>query len=26
LNADGEEETGIVNFFRDKVISFKSPF
>ena len=26
LNADGEEEMGQVNFFRDKVVSFKSPF
>ena len=26
LNADGEEEIGQVNFFREKVVSFKSPF
>ena len=26
LNADGEEETGHVNFFRERVVSFKSPF
>lgn len=26
LNADGEEEIGQVNFFREKVVSFTSPF
>lgn len=26
LNADGEEEIGQVNFFQEKVVSFKSPF
>ena len=26
LDADGEQETGIVNFFRDRVVSFQSPF
>ena len=26
LNADGEEEVGKVNFFRDRVVSFESPF
>ena len=26
LDADGKEEVGIVNFFRDRVVSFKSPF
>ena len=26
LNADGEEEIGQVNFFREKVVSFKIPF
>jgi outer membrane murein-binding lipoprotein Lpp len=26
LDADGEEETGLVNFYRDRVVSFKSPF
>ena len=26
LDADGNEEVGIVNFFRDRVVSFKSPF
>ena len=26
LNADGKEEIGQVNFFREKVVSFKSPF
>ena len=26
LDADGEEEIGNVNFFRDRVVSFKSPF
>ena len=26
LNADGEDEIGQVNFFREKVVSFKSPF
>jgi hypothetical protein len=26
LDADGEDETGSVNFFRDRVVSFKSPF
>ena len=26
LNADGEEEMGQINFFREKVVSFKSPF
>ena len=26
LNADGEEEKGTVNFYRDRVVSFTSPF
>ena len=26
LDADGREETAIVNFYRDRVVSFKSPF
>ena len=26
LDADGKEEIGNVNFFRDRVVSFKSPF
>ena len=26
LDADGNDEVGIVNFFRDRVVSFKSPF
>jgi vacuolar-type H+-ATPase subunit I/STV1 len=26
LNADGEEDVGKVNFFRDRVVSFESPF
>ena len=26
LDADGDEETGVVNFFRDRVVSFKTPF
>ena len=26
LDADGEQETGIINFFRDRVVSFQSPF
>jgi DNA mismatch repair ATPase MutS len=26
LNADGNEDTGIVNFYRDRVVSFTSPF
>ena len=26
LNADGEDEKGMVNFFRDRVVSFTSPF
>jgi len=26
LNADGKEDVGIVNFFRDRVVSYKSPF
>ena len=26
LNADGEEESGSVNFYRDRVVSFTSPF
>ena len=26
LNADGEEEEGIVNFYNDRVVSFESPF
>lgn len=26
LDADGEEEVGKVNFFRDRVVSFESPF
>ena len=26
LDADGEEEKGVVNFFRDRVVSFQSPF
>jgi hypothetical protein len=26
LDADGNEEIGIVNFFRDKVVSFKNPW
>jgi Neuraminidase (sialidase) len=26
LDADGEEETGIVNFYNDRVVSFESPF
>ena len=26
LDADGNEEIGIVNFFRDKVVSFKKPW
>ena len=26
LDADGKEEVGIVNFFRDRVVSYKSPF
>ena len=25
LDADGEEDVGIVNFFRDRVVSYKSP-
>jgi outer membrane protein assembly factor BamE (lipoprotein component of BamABCDE complex) len=26
LDADGEQETGVVNFFRDRVVSYKTPF
>jgi hypothetical protein len=26
LNADGKEQQGVVNFFREKVVSFESPF
>ncbi len=26
LNADGNEEVGFVNFYRDRVVSFQSPF
>jgi hypothetical protein len=26
LDADGEQELGLVNFFRDRVVSFQSPF
>ena len=26
LDADGKEEKGVVNFFRDRVVSFKTPF
>ena len=26
LDADGEEDVGIVNFFRDRLVSYKSPF
>jgi outer membrane murein-binding lipoprotein Lpp len=26
LDADGKEERGLVNFFRDRVVSFKTPF
>ena len=26
LNADGKEQQGVVNFFREKVVSFTSPF
>ena len=26
LDADGTEETAVVNFYRDRVVSFKSPF
>ena len=26
LDADGEEEKGTVNFYRDRVVSFTSPF
>ena len=26
LDADGKEEVGIVNFFRDRIVSFESPF
>lgn len=26
LNSDGKKEHGIVNFFRDRVVSYKSPF
>lgn len=26
LDADGNEDTGVVNFFRDRVVSFKTPF
>jgi len=26
LDADGVEEEGVVNFYRDRVVSFKSPF
>ena len=26
LNADGKENTGVVNFYRDRVVSFRSPF
>lgn len=26
LDADGKEEKGIVNFFRDRVVSFETPF
>ena len=26
LNADGEEESGSVNFYRDRVVSFTSPY
>ena len=26
LNADGKEQQGVVNFFRERVVSFKSPF
>ena len=25
LNADGKEQQGVVNFFREKVVSFESP-
>jgi hypothetical protein len=26
LDADGKEDTGVVNFYRDRVVSFTSPF
>ena len=26
LNADGKEQKGVVNFFRERVVSFESPF
>ena len=26
LNADGKEQQGVVNFFRERVVSFESPF
>jgi len=26
LDADGKEEVGIVNFFRDRIVSFETPF
>ena len=26
LDADGEQELGVVNFFRDRVVSYQSPF
>jgi outer membrane murein-binding lipoprotein Lpp len=26
LDADGKEDVGVVNFFRDRVVSFQSPF
>ena len=26
LDADGEEEQGVVNFYNDRVVSFESPF
>jgi hypothetical protein len=26
LDADGKQETGVVNFFRDRVVSYQSPF
>ena len=26
LNADGKEDKGYINFFRDRVVSYKSPF
>jgi hypothetical protein len=26
LDADGEEDTGVVNFYRDRIVSFTNPF